>query len=594
MSEAIHDSITTTITTALRYSSVGETTRYLLLGAVMLCAITVGISDPHLFGRNEPREAEIARETLADGHWITPHLCGLPFLEKPPLYYDLVAAAYKLSGSIRPAVARSVTALFAIVMLATVFFLTHRLAGLRSAWFSTLILLAMPQFYYYSHTIVLDMTIGAFCTVALAAFIYWAFWTPRSHRRKFLCLFYFACAGAFLSKGMIGVFHIVLIVGAFLLICRPQGLLRELVSPLPMLVFLVPVTAWICLYYWEGGTAYLYEHFVNNTIGRFFHVHFVVPGMNFHNTDIGKQRPWHFYLSNLFRIAGVAAAILPLALLDEWKEIRRLRRSSAVQCRSQADLSILLILWALLPPIVLSFSCAKETSYILPSYSAIAVLAACWVDRRLTQAGFDGYSGVGWLVVVVPFAAMSLLLSEMPMRFYLLFALGLFIPIAVLLAFLFYRRMFVAGTFLTLAMALSAAMVYHSPRVMLQRDGCYLSFARHVWAEVGAVSLFLYRPNDPIRGSIPFSLNRTVREIDTPEQLRVVVSCEAPSYVLIPEAFYNTAKITSAIHGANPSVVFIDCQTDRAFVLVGTRSEPAPNGNDGQSQFTKKVMIHGL
>jgi 4-amino-4-deoxy-L-arabinose transferase-like glycosyltransferase len=397
-----------------------------------LCALAAGIYHPYLLGRDEPREAEIAREMLVDGHWIAPYLCGLPFLEKPPLYYGLVAAAYKLTGSISPPVARSVSALLAVVMLAAVFLLAYRWAGARSAWFSTLILLAMPQFFRYSHTIVLDIAVGAFCTVALLAFVCWAFWAPLSRKHGWLYLFYLASAGVFLSKGLIGVFHIVLIIGAFLLLRRRTALLKELLAPRPLLIFLVPVAVWIFLYYREGGAAYLHEHFVNNTIGRFLRIHFTFPGANFYHTDLGNKAPWHFYLSSLPRIVGVALAIL------------------------------------------------------------------------------------------------------------------------------FYRKAFTAAAFLSLAVALDAAIIYNSPNVLLHRDGCYLAFGRQVWAQVGEAPLFLYAPGEAIRGCIPFSRNRLAREINLPEQLRPVLSSKDRVFVLTRDNVYRFESTASALQDLDLHVAILD------------------------------------
>jgi 4-amino-4-deoxy-L-arabinose transferase-like glycosyltransferase len=560
-----------------RLLSAGHAGRDLFVAALLLFSLAAGTYHPHLFGRDEPREAEIARETLVDGHWITPHLCGLPFLEKPPLYYDLVAAAYKLTGSISPPVARSVSALFALAMLAAVFLFAYRWAGLRSAWFSSLILLAMPQFFRYSHTIVLDIAVGAFCTVALVAFAYWAVWTRRSRRHRLLYLFYCACAAAFLSKGLIGLFHIALIVGAFLLIRGRMALLKRLLSPLPLLVFVVPVAAWVYLYYREGGIGYLHEHFINNTVGRFLRIHFALPGVSFYHTDLGNRAPWYFYLSSLPRIAGVAVAILPLALWDEGKSIRMLRRSSSARCRRDADLRLWLILWALLPPLCLSFSSIKETSYILPSYAAIAVLAGTWVDRRLAQAGFDGGSGSFWLAAVFPVAAMTLFLPEMSMRSYLLLTHGPLVAAVAVLVFLFHKKRFDAGTFLLLAVALSAVIIYHSPSVLVRRDGCYLAVARQIWNQVGEAPLFLYKPNDPIRGSVPFSENRLTPEIGLPDQLRDVLSSKDRTFVLMKDTAYASASIASIIRGMNLHVTYFDdtAKPNRKLVLLDNGREQA-------------------
>jgi 4-amino-4-deoxy-L-arabinose transferase-like glycosyltransferase len=43
-------------------------------------------------------QAQIARNMLASGDWVTPRLDGVVYLEKPPLIYWLIAASYKLFG----------------------------------------------------------------------------------------------------------------------------------------------------------------------------------------------------------------------------------------------------------------------------------------------------------------------------------------------------------------------------------------------------------------------------------------------------------------------------------------------------------------
>ena len=48
---------------------------------------------------DEGRYAEIAREMLASGDWVTPRLDGLKYFEKPPLQYWLTAAAFSVFGS---------------------------------------------------------------------------------------------------------------------------------------------------------------------------------------------------------------------------------------------------------------------------------------------------------------------------------------------------------------------------------------------------------------------------------------------------------------------------------------------------------------
>ena len=82
---------------------------------ILICLATLvfGIAGHALWTADEPREAEIAREMAAGGSWIIPHLAGVPFVEKPPLYYWLSALAMMTAGKIvgTTAAARAVAAL---------------------------------------------------------------------------------------------------------------------------------------------------------------------------------------------------------------------------------------------------------------------------------------------------------------------------------------------------------------------------------------------------------------------------------------------------------------------------------------------------
>ena len=57
------------------------------------------LSPPSLMDDVDSVQAQIAHNMLSSGDWVTAHLDGVPFLEKPPLIYWMVAVSYKIFGA---------------------------------------------------------------------------------------------------------------------------------------------------------------------------------------------------------------------------------------------------------------------------------------------------------------------------------------------------------------------------------------------------------------------------------------------------------------------------------------------------------------
>jgi 4-amino-4-deoxy-L-arabinose transferase-like glycosyltransferase len=67
----------------------------LVAGAVYLGCI---VSPPSLMDDVDAVQAQIARNMLTSGDWVTPRLDGVAYMEKAPLIYWLIALSYKLFG----------------------------------------------------------------------------------------------------------------------------------------------------------------------------------------------------------------------------------------------------------------------------------------------------------------------------------------------------------------------------------------------------------------------------------------------------------------------------------------------------------------
>ena len=56
------------------------------------------VSPPSLMDDVDAVQAQIARNMLTSGDWVTARLDGVAYLEKAPLIYWMIAACYKVFG----------------------------------------------------------------------------------------------------------------------------------------------------------------------------------------------------------------------------------------------------------------------------------------------------------------------------------------------------------------------------------------------------------------------------------------------------------------------------------------------------------------
>ncbi len=71
-----------------------------LIVVLFAAAVYLGciVSPPSLMDDVDAVQAQIARNMLSSGDWVTARLDGVPYLEKPPLLYWMIAISYKIFG----------------------------------------------------------------------------------------------------------------------------------------------------------------------------------------------------------------------------------------------------------------------------------------------------------------------------------------------------------------------------------------------------------------------------------------------------------------------------------------------------------------
>ena len=333
------------------------------------------------------------------------------------------------------------------------------------------------------------------------------------------------------------------VIGVFILIRRRWNLLKRMLSPIPMLVFLIPVGIWIYLFYLEGGVYFLHEHFINNSIGRFLHIQFKIEGSQLALTDIGNASPWYFYLKRAPVMFAFSFVFLPLILWDALRKLDVLPHSWIIYSEDskkntknwktaaasflllllngrknqlsgkQKDIILFFLLWAFLPVLFLSFSSIKEVTYILPSYAAVAIMVAAWFDERLKITDTI-YKGLLWFtLLVIPIGIASFTLAPVASNIYIVTAI-VWMSLCIIAALVSIIKMRLSQALLIVfAMFTCLVILVNTPAVMgrmgLSRK-CYIDLAKDVFYRTGEKNLHIYGGCETLRGSIPFYGNRHI------------------------------------------------------------------------------------
>src|SRR4051812_4516136 len=143
---------------------------------VWLLALAIGLlfciglgARPYLTP-SEARYIEIPRQMLATNDWLTPRINGVPYFEKPPLFYWLQAAAMHLFGD-GEAAGRLVTLLLDAAACLLAYATGRMLYGRRAGLLAAAVLATSLLGYGLSRVAMLDVPVSLFITACLVSFL---------------------------------------------------------------------------------------------------------------------------------------------------------------------------------------------------------------------------------------------------------------------------------------------------------------------------------------------------------------------------------------------------------------------------------------
>ena len=240
----------------------------IVLLAVFLLGWFGSLEQRGLFIPDEGRYAEIAREMVSTGDWTTPRLNDLKYFEKPPLQYWLTGMMFAAFGE-DEWTARFPAALLGFVAVLMVGFTARRLWGTRAGLFAGTILGSSWAFYLSGQYLTLDMTLSAFLTMALCAFLLaQRDGATEVENRHWMLAAWAAAACAMLSKGMVGIVLPGLALAMYCVVSRDLRIWKRLNLRQGIALFAIIVLPWFVLMQ-SRNPEFFHFFFIREHVQRF-------------------------------------------------------------------------------------------------------------------------------------------------------------------------------------------------------------------------------------------------------------------------------------------------------------------------------------
>ena len=316
-----------------------------------------------LLNPDEGRYAEVPREMVASGDWITPRLNGVPYFEKPPLMYWAVAACEAAFGPSEWSV-RLAPALFGLAGILGTYAAARRLYGRDAGFWSAVVLGTSLLYLALGHIVTLDMAVSVLMSATLFCFIL-GMREPLGMTRRWLFYGLYASAAlATLTKGLMGFLVTGAVMFLWVLLLKQWRRLWPLYLPSGVLIFLGIAAPWHFLIAGRNpGWAHfylIYEHF-----------------QRYSDKSHGRFEPFWFFapilILGLFPWTGFLWASFRDALAGGWSR----RRENAE--------AWFLAIWAGFIFLFFSYSKSKLIPYILPVFPAVAVIVGRWLSLTLSS-----------------------------------------------------------------------------------------------------------------------------------------------------------------------------------------------------------------
>jgi 4-amino-4-deoxy-L-arabinose transferase-like glycosyltransferase len=333
-------------------------------------------SPPHLQDDVDAVQATIARNMITSGDWVTPHLDGVPYLEKPPLKYWLIAVSYRVFGQ-HDWAARLPLILSVIALCWVTMRFGYWAYGKREGFNAGLVLATCVGLFLFTRILIVEAMLTLGITVALFAMLR-ALDPDEDHPRRWAALMALSMALAVLLKGLIGVVFPIAIGVLYLLVTRQlfSRITWQRLRPISgALLFLLVAAPWHVLATLQNPPyfaftfhsvpgeyhGFFWYYFINEHVLRFLglrypHDYNTVPRVLFWALHLVWLFPWSVYLPAVAKL--------------NYKPIDRAGRAN-----------LLALCWIGFVLLFFTFSTTQEY-YSVPIYPALALLIGAAMARE--------------------------------------------------------------------------------------------------------------------------------------------------------------------------------------------------------------------
>lgn len=327
------------------------------LAMCFLCIWFYMLGARTLVPTDEGRYAEMAREMLATGDWITLRLNGIKYFEKPPLQNWMNALTFAAFG-LGDWQARLWTGLSGLIGIVAVGYTGRKIFTPRVGTIAAIVLGSSFYWAGMGHINSLDMGLSGMLAVTMCGLLLGQHEASSDkERRNAMLACWIGMALATMSKGLIGFVLPGAVLVIYTLLTRDWALWARLHFGKGLILFFAITAPWFILIAIRNPE---HPHFF------FIHEHIQRFTSNVHKRD----GSWYYFFPLL------ALGIIPwIGLL-----LQGMRTGIQEMKRGFQPLKMLLI-WSVFFFFFFSISHSKLPGYILPIFPALALMIAVYLEE---------------------------------------------------------------------------------------------------------------------------------------------------------------------------------------------------------------------